>query len=205
MTNPLISVKDFADQNGLLKQTVFKVLKRLEIEPSKSRGGHQNRGQAISYITEEHARRVLEALASTRADQTSSDDQGTELPDAALYDVGVFYLLSLEPDHDPSRFKAGFASNLDERLRQLRCSAPYAIVIKTWSCRRLWEKTAIESVTEGCERLHTEVFRAQSLAAVEEKCERFFPASLRGTFCVLPWEICPAALGSRVREKLAER
>jgi len=34
MTEHLISVKDFAEQNGLLKQTVFKVLKRLEIEPS---------------------------------------------------------------------------------------------------------------------------------------------------------------------------
>jgi hypothetical protein len=25
--------------------------------------------------------------------------------DAALYDIGLFYLLCLEPEHDPSRFK----------------------------------------------------------------------------------------------------
>lgn len=55
MTEHLISVKDFAEQNGLLRQTVFKVLKRLEIEPSKSHGGNQNRGQTISYITEDDA------------------------------------------------------------------------------------------------------------------------------------------------------
>jgi hypothetical protein len=54
-------------------------------------------------------------------------------------------------------------------LRQLRCSAPYIQVMKTWPCRRLWEKTAIECVTEGCERLHTEVFRALFLETVEEK------------------------------------
>lgn len=174
MTEHPISVKDFAEQNGLLKQTVFKVLKRLEIEPSKSRGGNQNRGQTISYITEEDARRVLEALASGRSAPRGQEAEGIEPPDAALYDIGVFYLLCLEPEHDPNRFKVGFASNLNERLRQHRCSAPYIAVVKTWSCRRLWEKTAIECVTEGCERLHTEIFRALSLEAVEAKCEQFF-------------------------------
>jgi len=172
MNEHLISVKDFAESNKLLKQTVFKVLKRLEIEPTKSRGGDNNRGQNISYITDDDACQVLEALSSGRKAQTKSED--VDIPDAALYDVGVFYLLCLEPAHDPSRFKVGFAKNLNERLRQHRCSAPYTQVIKTWPCRRLWEKTAIECITEGCERLHTEIFRAQSIESVKEKCEKFF-------------------------------
>jgi hypothetical protein len=50
MTDSLISVKDFAGENALLKQTVFKVIKRLGIKPEKSRGGSQNRGQTISYL-----------------------------------------------------------------------------------------------------------------------------------------------------------
>ncbi|MFH7242078.1 MAG: GIY-YIG nuclease family protein [Spirulina sp.] len=175
MMEHLISVKDFAEKNGLHKQTVFKVLKRLEIEPSKSRGGNQHRGQTISYITEEDGRRVLESLAATRSTQDGQEGEEDEFTtEAALYDLGVFYLLILEPEHDPTRFKVGFASNLNERLRQHRCSAPYTQVIKAWPCRRLWEKTAIECVTEGCERLHTEVFRAPSLQAVEERCEKFF-------------------------------
>lgn len=174
MTELLLSVKDFAEQNGLLRQTVFKVLKRLEIEPSKSRGGNQNRGQVISYITEMDGHRVLEAIASTTKTRCRQKGEEEELTEASLYDVGVFYLLNLEPEHDPTRFKVGFASNLSERLRQHQCSAPYTQVIRTWPCRRLWEKTAIECITEGCERLHTEVFRASSLQAVEEKCEKFF-------------------------------
>ena len=110
----------------------------------------------------------------------SADSANTEGSDCAesldtsLYDIGVFYLLHLEPEHDPNRFKVGFASNLDERLRQHRCSAPLAQIVKTWPCRRLWEKTAIACVTEGCDQLHTEVFRASSLAAVEAKCSQFF-------------------------------
>jgi hypothetical protein len=174
MTEDLISVKEFAEAHGLLKQTIFKVLKRLEIEPSKSRGGSQNRGQTISWITQEQANRVLETLAASRSYHPEPAGEETELPDAALYDIGVFYLLCLEPEHDSNRFKVGFASNLNERLRQHRCSAPFIQVIKTWPCRRLWEKTAIECVTEGCERLHTEIFRAHSLKTVEEKCEQFF-------------------------------
>jgi hypothetical protein len=170
MTENHISVKEFAENNGLHRQTVFKVLKRLQIEPSKSRGGEQNRGQTISYITQQDGLKVLEVLASTRRQES----EGSNLPDASLYDIGVFYLLCLEPEHDPSRFKVGFASNLSERLRKHRCSAPYTKVVKTWPCRRLWEKTAIECVTNGCERLHTEVFRAQTLDSVQEKCTRFF-------------------------------
>jgi hypothetical protein len=84
-----------------------------------------------------------------------------------------FLSVSLEPEHDLNRFKVG-SLNLNERLRQLRCSAAYAQVVKTWPCRRLWEKTAIECVTEGCERLRTEVFRALSLETVEERCRQFF-------------------------------
>ena len=38
----------------------------------------------------------------------------------------------------------------------------------------LWEKTAIECVTDGCERLHTEVFRVDSIDTVIEKCDKFF-------------------------------
>lgn len=155
MAETLISVKEFAELNGLHKQTIFKVLKRLGIETSKSRGGSQNRGQIIAYITEHDARMVLEALASNRNFQSEQKVEEAELPEAALYDIGVFYLLRLEPEHDPNRFKVGFASNLNERLRQHRCSAPYTQVIKTWPCRRLWEKTVIECATDGCQRLHT--------------------------------------------------
>jgi hypothetical protein len=171
MTENLISVKEFAEANGLYKQTVFKILKRIGIEPSKSRGGSQNRGQTISYITKHDTILVLEALASSK---NANNEQESEFPDATLYDIGVFYLLRLEPDYDPNRFKVGFASNLNERLRQHRCSAPYVQVVKTWPCRRLWEKTVIECVTEGCERLHTEIFKAQSIETLEAKCDQFF-------------------------------
>jgi hypothetical protein len=114
------------------------------------------RAKLRSYITEREAQMVLDALASMMSARAAAEGESTSVPEAALYDIGVFYLLSLEPEHDPTRFKVGFASNLNERFRQHRCSAPFAKVVKIWPCRRLWEKTAIECVTDGCEQLHTE-------------------------------------------------
>ena len=173
MRDTLISVIDLAAQHGLLKQTIFKVLKRLGIEPTKQPGAN-SRGQVVSYITQEEARTVIEAIQSGRHSGASQDQDCSSVAEVVLEERGVFYLLSLEPELDAGRFKVGFAASLPERLRQLRCSAPKIKVIATWHCKRLWERTAIDCVTDGCEKIHTEVFRAASLAPVRERCERFF-------------------------------
>src|SRR5438128_2677801 len=128
-----ISVRELAAQHGLLKQSVFKVLKRLGIEPTK-RAGIGSRGQVVSYITQEEARLVIESIQSARSSAASQQDcsAGAE---PVLDERGVFYLLALEPKSDPERFKVGFAASLPERLRQLRCSAPFAEVVATWPCK----------------------------------------------------------------------
>jgi len=83
-------------------------------------------------------------------------------------------VIQLEPNYDPSRFKVGFTTEIDGRLRKHRCSAPFAQCLKTWPCRRTWERAAIDCVTDGCEQLHTEVFRAVSLENVAARAEAFF-------------------------------
>ena len=87
---------------------------------------------------------------------------------------GVFYLIQLEPEHDPGRYKLGFATNIEERLRTHKTAAPFSKVLKTWPCKLLWEKTAIDSVSQNCVRLHTEVFRSESIDDVQSRCEQFF-------------------------------
>src|SRR5262249_9241148 len=61
MSDNAISVIELAAQNGFLKQSVFKVIKRLGIEPIK-RLGTNSRGQAVAYITKEEAQIVVAAL-----------------------------------------------------------------------------------------------------------------------------------------------
>jgi hypothetical protein len=82
--------------------------------------------------------------------------------------------MPLEPDLDPHRFKVGFTTDLDDRIRKHRCSAPFVRIEKAWPCRRAWERAAIDCATEGCEQLHTEVFRAKKVADVVARADRFF-------------------------------
>jgi hypothetical protein len=169
----MISVIDLASQLGRRKQTVFKVLRRLNIEPTR-RTSADSRGAWVSYVTDEEARLVRKELDAW-PDPTGSEEAVSELDETrSPGQQGVFYLVLLEPDHDPGRFKVGFAMSLPDRLRALRCSAPFAMVMKSWPCKILWEKTAIECVSEGCERLHTEVFRTASIEADLAKCDSFF-------------------------------
>jgi hypothetical protein len=165
MSSELIAVLEVAKSLGKRKQHVFKLLKRLGIV-SKLERSRSARGQKIAYIT-------VDDFELLRRETAIGDDASCESgvqPDTG----GVFYLIQLEPQHDPGRFKVGFATNIGERTRAHRTAAPYAKVLKTWPCRLLWEKTAIDCVCQGCEKLHTEVFRTDSIDEVMRRCEEFF-------------------------------
>ena len=165
MDEDRISVIEAARRVGFGKQGTFKVLKRLGIETVKERSSN-HAGQAIAYITLDDFARLEEYVVSKEPETTPNGEVPT--------DFGVFYLIQLEPDHDPGRFKVGFAVNLGERLRSHRCSAPFAEVVDTWPCKRSWENTAIDCVTTECEQLHTEVFRTDDLESVIARCNEFF-------------------------------
>ena len=89
LRDELISIADLAREQGKLKQTVFKIVKRLGIEPQKARSS-SNGGQLISYITREEANRVVGHMANGHLRR--------EIPileEVHIEDQGVFYLLLL--------------------------------------------------------------------------------------------------------------
>lgn len=162
-----ISVIDAAKELGLLKQTLFKILKRLGVSTTLKKGSF-HRGQKVAYITiDDYSLIQVEMKALGKPEIENLNLQ-------AETENGHFYLIQLEPNSDPGRFKVGFASNISERLRKHRCSAPFSIVVATWPCKFLWEKTVIDCITQGCEKLHTEVFRTTSLQNVRDLCDQFF-------------------------------
>ena len=165
MSDDLISVSEIASRHGRHKNSLFKVLKRLGIETQRLKS-QESRGQAAAYISsEDYERLKVELVESTSS--ASDADESLDLP-------GYFYIIQLEPDLEPGRLKLGFASSVEERLRAHKTSAPFAKVLKCWPCKPLWEKTAIESITVGCERIHTEVFRAEEIGDVVARAENFF-------------------------------
>lgn len=161
-----ISVIDAANELSVRKQYLFKIINRLGIQTAKKKSS-SHKGQAISYITNADFDRIVNEVANSKPNNPT--DNSTTQPDH-----GKFYLIQLEPEHDPGRFKLGFASNMRERLRSHRCSAPFAKVLKTWPCHSLWERTAIDSVTQGCKKIHNEIFRTTDIDSVRNRCDRFF-------------------------------
>ncbi len=164
----LISVSDAAKKIGIQKQSLFKVLNRFGVNTIKQKCSN-HRGQAISYITEDD----FELIVNNYSPENQSSGK-SEHKSSSHIDHGVFYLIQLEPDHDPGRFKLGFATNIRERLRSHKTAAPFSRVLETWPCKSLWEQTAIDCITADCEKLHTEVFRATDLDEIKRKCNQFF-------------------------------
>jgi hypothetical protein len=165
----LIAIAELADELGTYRATVFKIVKRLGIQPAKRRDSERG-GQQIALVTPAEASAIREAFTAGRRSGAGASGDG----EALAADEGRFYLIQLEPEHDPGRFKVGFTTDLDGRLRHHRCSAPFAQYRRHWPCRRTWERAAIDCMTDGVEQLHTEVFRSPSLDEVLARGERFF-------------------------------
>src|SRR5262249_44151531 len=127
-----VAVVDLADELQIRKQTVFKVMKRFGIHAVKRRESDR-RGQLISVIRKAEADAVRDELRRTTS---HIRDGNSSVGDTHYFseDSGVFYVVQLEPDYDPGRFKVGFTTDIDGRLRHHRCSAPFAQCVKTWPC-----------------------------------------------------------------------
>jgi len=154
----LISITEIARTHGRDPAAVRRSLLHRGINVSRRKIGKR----PTSYITRADYERVAEEMGA-----------GAQPQHADVVGSGCFYLIQLEPEHDPDRFKVGFSIDSARRVAEHRTAAPFATLVKTWGCKPLWEQTAIDCVTQGCEQLSTEVFRGD-LAQVQEWGERFF-------------------------------
>ena len=162
----LISIIDIAQNHGRRKQAIHRIVHKLGLNVENV-VGERTRGQRASHITvrdyETHRRQFDTPPAANLVDASDS-------PAAHA----AFYLILTEPDLDPGRFKLGFSADLEERLRHHRTAAPFSKLIRQWPCKALWEKTAVDCVADGCERLGPEVFRADSVEDVIRRADQFF-------------------------------
>jgi predicted GIY-YIG superfamily endonuclease len=170
-----VAIVDLADELQVRKQRIFKLLQRLGIRATQRREPERgNQNVATVSLSEAAAIRQELARAAELVTGEALHVSKAGIPVALSDDVGFFYIIQLEPDHDPGRFKVGFTTDLEGRLQKHRCSAPFAKYLRSWPCRRLWERAAMDCATDGCEQLHTEVFRTASLDAVASRADTFF-------------------------------
>jgi hypothetical protein len=92
-----------------------------------------------------------------------------------LQDAGVFYVVQIAPELDPTRVKLGYADEMNARLSHHRTVAPTANLVRTWPCRRSWEGTAIDSLTrEGCRLILNEVYECPDIDQLLARGDAFF-------------------------------
>jgi hypothetical protein len=165
MPDEWISISSIAKLHGRHKSAIFKVLDRLSIARNLMRS-EDARGQKAAFISLADYERVKDEFDTAPAEISETE----EPPEW----VGFLYIIQLEPTLDPGRYKIGYASSVQDRLRSHRTSAPFSVIIHQWPCKLLWEKTAIECIAALCEQLHTEVFRTADIISVIDRGNRFF-------------------------------
>lgn len=174
-TENRVAIVDLADELQVRKQWLFKIAKRLGVQASSRR--ELDRGnQMVATVAPTDAEAIRQVVMASRrsAQCTVSSMNGTTPIEVLGGEEGFLYLVQLEPEQDRGRFKVGFTTDLDGRLRKHRCSAPFALYVKSWPCRRTWERAVIDCMTTGLEQLHTEVFRTASLEETVSRGDRFF-------------------------------
>ena len=165
-TEHLISIIDIARKHGKHRASIHRIVRKLGLNVEK-RVGEGTRGQKASHITVrdyENHKRQFDTPDSAKSVYASTS------PTAHT----VFYLILTEPEFDPGRFKLGFSTNLEERLHHHKTAAPFSELVRQWPCKALWEKTSIDCVADGCQRLGPEVFRADSVEDVIRRADQFF-------------------------------
>lgn len=90
-------------------------------------------------------------------------------------ETGLFYLIQLIPELSENRVKLGFSNEISARLASHRTSSPTAVLIKSWDCKRTWERTAMDSATRtGCRLIANEVFECDSVDKIADRLDTFF-------------------------------
>ncbi len=164
----LVSIAEVADDLQSRKQSIFRIVRRLGIQTTKQRDPDRG-NQLVDLIAVTDVQSVRDALLAGR--RVAASDQSSLSLDG---ETGYFYIIQLEPEHDRGRFKVGFTTDVEGRLAKHRCSAPFAVCLRSWPCRRTWERAAMDCVAIGSERLHNEVFRCPDLEHVLSRGDSFF-------------------------------
>jgi hypothetical protein len=88
---------------------------------------------------------------------------------------GYFYIVRLVPDLDNRRIKMGFTSNIENRMNQLRTSAPTLKLFASWPCKKSWESTVIDCLSFNyCDHILNEVFECTNFEKLIKKGDELF-------------------------------
>ena len=167
MSEKHVLLSTLASEWGIDKSNVRKYVIRHGFECIRVRGSDRTH-QSVLGLTGSDA----ELLRELRQREGYTTQNGTRPVENG---IGIFYIVQIMPDADPSRIKFGYATEVSRRLSAYRTLSPTATTIKTWRCRVSWERAAIDSLTaEDCTRIGGEVYVCQDIEKLLKRGDIFF-------------------------------
>lgn len=167
---PLVAL---AAELGLQRSSIHYAARRLGIVPLIVRKPAGQQGQRPATVTPAEARQILTYFLHFSQFQRPVRRKISP-PKDGTSQRGFFYIIQLEPRHDPLRLKVGYTATTSQRLANFLCATPFAVYLGHWPCLRSWEKTAIAYITRACTCVRHEVFRAPDPKKVVARARAFF-------------------------------
>ena len=160
-----VVLTQLAKEFGIDRSHVRKYILKNGFSPIRIRTPESG-GQLTLALTQEDAESVRALRQQQGFSQQTPVANGTD---------GFLYIVQVVPELSSTRVKLGFASNAQDRLASHRTSAPTAILIKTWPCKRAWEVCAIASMTRSeCELVANEVYECDNIQGLIKRGDEFF-------------------------------
>ena len=165
MSDGFTSLKQLAAEFGMERSNARKYALKCGFTPHRRRTADSAGQLSLCFTTDE-----AERLRNQRRD----DGFGIACKPVKA-DCGYFYIIRVVPDLDPKRVKLGFADSVEDRLIQHRTAAPTAELVKSWWCRRAWERTIIDCLAaNNCTLIRNEVFDCDDLDAMVRRADMLF-------------------------------
>ena len=162
-----VTLRKLAEDLGMDRSHLRKYVLRLGIEPLRVRT-HESRNQETLALTLGAERvRIERANAGFGSQRSVVAESGN---------LGVFYVVILDPEVRANRVKFGFTNNLDSRMSTYRTINPDSTVAGYWGCNRNWEAAAIAALAnvEACNLVAGEVYDCGDVEEVVRRGDKFF-------------------------------
>lgn len=87
---------------------------------------------------------------------------------------GLFYVAQVAPEYSQTRIKLGFTTNIDTRFGKHRVISPNIRLLRTWDCRRKWERVGIDYLSRHCTPVGSEIYECYDIPSLLKSGDKLF-------------------------------
>ncbi len=168
-----LTLDQVAEKIGVEVTSVRRAVRRIQSESDLEilKGMVPGRARSALCVSDAHANLIIAYFESKRGETTLLNGSADVFASGGF---GYFYVIQLVPEALPTRVKIGYTDSLEVRLKEHQTSAPTARLVKSWKCKRAWDRAAMDSITKSdCTLVLNEVYEGDVEKFVQRGDEFF--------------------------------